>query len=129
LVTCPNCGHSVPSNQRFCGSCGADVHAAPAARGAPISENQSAPYAYAQPSGLGFDQSYAEPARANIRLLIIGAVLILALCCAFACGLLLGFELIPDLLGIGGNAAVPKPTPKFTPTPQSLLPIIQYFIG
>ncbi len=127
MVTCPNCGHQNPSSQRFCGSCGTDVQAPAAPHGASIAESDAAQYAYTQPAGYGLDQSYAEPSRGNNRMVIIGAVLLLAICCAFACGLLIGFELIPDMLGIG-SAAAPKPTPRFTPTPQSLL-LIFHFLG
>ena len=128
MVTCPNCGHSVADSQRFCGNCGTDVEAALAAapHGGAIGEGQPAPYAYSQPSGYGYEyQPPPEPAPTG-RYIIIGAVLIIALCCAFSCGLLFGFEIIPDLFG---GAAGATPVPKPSPTPQSLLPIIHYFIG
>lgn len=130
MINCPNCGHAVPSSQRFCGNCGADVQTAPVApQGVPIAEQQAAPYAYSQPSGYDYGAYPVEAPRSGApRILLIGGVVIIALCCAFACGLLLGFELIPDILGIGGGAAV-KPTPRFTPTPQSMLFILQYLIG
>lgn len=128
MVNCPTCGHSVPSTQRFCGSCGTDVQAAIAARGAPVSDQQQSPYAYSQPSGYDYEP-YTEPSRGPARLLIVVAVLGLVACCALTCGLLLGFEVIPTLLGIGGGAAVPKPTPWVTPTPQSMLTIFYYLIG
>ncbi len=62
-------------------------------------------------------------------IIIVGAVL-LAVCCAFACGLLFGFEIIPDVaqfMGFGGPAG-PTPRPTFTPTPVSLLPMIHHFM-
>ena len=124
-TTCPNCGHVNPASQRFCGNCGTDVQAA-APHGTPISEQQSAPYAYSAPSAYGYDQPYDEPSKKPMRLILIGVVVVFALCCAFACGLLLGFEIIPTMLGVG---ATPKPTPKVTPTPQSMLMILQYLIG
>ena len=55
-------------------------------------------------------------------MIIIGAAIVLVACCMFACGLVFGFELIPDILGMGGSPA----TPKGTPTPQGLLHIVQY---
>jgi len=129
LVTCPNCGHSNLSTQKFCGNCGTDIQAALAPQAAPVSEQQPAPYAYSQPTGFGYEP-YAEPQRSVApRLILIGGIMLIALCCALACGLLLGFELIPDLLGIGGGVTTPKPTPRFTPTPQSMMFIIRYLIG
>jgi hypothetical protein len=64
-------------------------------------------------------------------IIIVGAVL-LAVCCAFACGLLFGFEIIPDIaafMGLSGaGPAGPTPRPTFTPTPSSMLPIIHYVL-
>lgn len=134
MSNCPNCGHAVPDNQRFCGNCGADVRAAaPAASaaptpptGAPIGEGQPAPYAYsATPSYGGYEQpTYAETPRPLAgRMLILIAVLLLAACCAFACGILIGFEASPILF--------PNPTgpaPRGTPTRETLLPIL-YALG
>ncbi|MBI5034826.1 MAG: zinc ribbon domain-containing protein [Chloroflexi bacterium] len=129
MVNCPNCGHAVPSTQRFCGNCGNDLQASAVSQGIPVSEQQPAPYAYSQPSGYGYEAYPSEAPRSPApRMILIGGVVVIALCCAFSCGLLLGFELIPDLLGIGG-ATAPKPTPRPTVTPQSLLPIFHYFFG
>jgi hypothetical protein len=128
LVNCPNCGTAVASNQRFCGNCGTDVQAALAARGAPVADAQQSPYAYAQPT-YNYDAGYNEPARGRNRLILVLAVLVIVACCAFACGLLLGFELIPDLLGLTGGAATPRPTPRVTPTPQSMWMLFNYLIG
>lgn len=129
MVTCPNCGNPVREIQQFCGNCGTDVHAAlaAAANAAPVEEEPtSTPYAYSQPTGYGYDyQTPAQPA--SNRLVVIGIAVVLIACLMFCCGLVFGFEIIPDLLGIGGGAAVPKTTP--TPTPAGLLPIIHYFIG
>lgn len=131
MVICPNCGHSVADSQRFCGNCGADVqaalaHAAP--RGTPISDNEPAPYAYAQPM-YGQEYQPVESGPKTGRFILIGAIALIAMCCVFACGLALGFEIIPDLLGIGGaSGVVPSPV-KATPTPQSLLPIVYWLIG
>ena len=125
MINCPNCGHPVPDNQRFCGNCGSDVRpAAPATPpGVPIGEGQTTPYAYSQPTGYGYEpQPISEPTRAVTRMIIIVAVVILAACCAFACGILIGFEMSPILLP--GNT--PAPTPR--PTRESLLPII-YLLG
>jgi hypothetical protein len=57
-------------------------------------------------------------------MIIIIGVLILAACCAFACGILIGFEISPMLPG----GAAPAPTPRVSPTPSSLLPIM-YALG
>jgi hypothetical protein len=96
-----------------------------AARGAPVSDAQSSPYAYAQPT-YDYPPSYTEPSRAPMRLILIVGIVILVACCAFACGLLIGIELIPDLLG---SVSTPKPTPRVTPTPQSMLFIVHYLLG
>lgn len=129
MITCPNCGNAVRENQQFCGSCGTDVHAAlaAAATAAPAAEEPTnAPYAYSQPTSYGYD--YVPPApSSNNRLIILVVAVVLVGCCMFACGLVFGFEFIPDLLGIGRGAAVPKVTP--TPTPTGMLPILRWFIG
>ncbi len=129
MITCPNCGNAVRETQQFCGSCGTDVHAALAAAStaAPAAEEPTGtPYAYSQPTGYGYD--YVPPVQAgNNRLIIMVVAVVLVGCCMFACGLVFGFELIPDILGIGGGAAVPKVTP--TPTPASMLPLLHWFIG
>ncbi len=148
MVTCPSCGRPVPEGQKFCGSCGTDVQAALRAQpSAPPSEEQGSPYAYqqtggysqsggyGQTGGYGYESQYeSEPPPQGNRMIVIAGAIILAVCCAFACGLVFGFEIIPDVaqaLGFGGAAAggTPVPTPRFTPTPSSLLPIIHYFIG
>ena len=130
MINCPNCGAAVASNQRFCGSCGTDVQAAMSSRGAPVADNVQSPYAYAQPV-YDYNQGYAEPSRGPMRLIIIIAVLALVSCCMFACGILIGIE-IPDILGlfgVTGASAAPKPTPRFTPTPQSMMMAYYYLIG
>ena len=127
MVNCPTCGHPVPDNHRFCGNCGSDVGAAPPAAppGAPIGGDQTAPYAYSQPTGYGYEpQPAAEAPRPASRMVIIIAVLILAACCAFACGILIGFEVSPMLPGGGA----PAPTPRVSPTRENLLPIM-YALG
>lgn len=134
MINCPYCGHPVLEDQKFCGSCGKDIQAAvrptPAASNPPTGEAQSTPYAYPQPSGYGFEPLPAEQPLAGRMIVIIGAVL-LAVCCAFACGLLFGFEIIPDVAGIAGfgSSAGPTPRPTFTPTPVSLLPMIHHIFG
>lgn len=127
MVNCPNCGHANESTQRFCGSCGTDIQAALASRGTPVSNQQPSPYAYSQPAPYGYEP-YTEPSRGPMRLILVIGVILLVACCAFACGLLIGFELIPTLLGVSGTP-VPKPTPRVTPTPQSMLLIFNYLIG
>ena len=129
MITCPNCGNSVRETQQFCGNCGTDVHAALAAASsaAPAAEEQTgAPYAYSQPTGYGYD--YVPPVQpGSNRMIILIVAVVLVGCCMFACGLVFGFEIIPDILGMGGGAAVPKATP--SPTPAGWLPIIHFFIG
>ena len=131
MVTCPNCGQSVREGQRFCGTCGTDVQAALRAT-APVSsttEDQSVPYAYTQPTtGYGYEAPPAETPLGG-RMIIIAGALILAICCAFACGLVFGFEIIPDLLGMGAGGPPATPRPTSAPTPSSLLPIIYHMIG
>ena len=128
MVNCPNCGHQVPDHQRFCGNCGSDVHAAapatPAApQGTPIGEGQSTPYAYSQPTSYGYEQQpLAEAPRPAGRIILVIAVLLLAACCAFACGLLIGFEASPILM----PANTPGPAPRATPTREGLLLIWQF---
>ncbi len=64
------------------------------------------------------------------RWIIIGAALLLAVCCAFACGLVFGFEIIPDVLGLGAAAgATPTIRPTVTPTPASFLPLWHLIMG
>jgi uncharacterized membrane protein YvbJ len=130
LITCPNCGNPVREGQQFCGSCGTDVQAAlaaaAAAPAAPAAEEPAGtPYAYSQPPTAGYGYDYQPPLKSsggNSRLIIIGAAIILVACCMFACGLVFGFEIIPDILGVGAGAA----TPKATPTPVGLLHVVQY---
>ncbi len=158
MITCPNCGSLVREGQRFCGTCGTDVTAAATSAHPTESaeEERSSPYAYPSQGGYGQSSggygqstgSYGESTGGYStgstrfggldslgtqspmggRLMIIAGALILAICCAFACGLIFGFELIPDLLGIGGGSAVP-PRPTTVPTPIGLLPIIHYVMA
>ena len=135
-TTCPNCGQPVREGQRFCGACGTDVPAALNAAAASRSSGESTSYggessspdAYSQPPDYGYVTPPSNDPPAGRRLLIIAGALILAICCAFACGLLFGFELIPDLLGIGG-AAGPAPRPTTVPTPSTWLPVLHYLLG
>lgn len=129
MINCPNCGHSVADTQRFCGNCGAEVRAAaPVAPtptpGAPVGDGQAVPYAYSQTPSFGYaSQPLAEAPRPVAgRMIIIIAVLLLAACCAFACGILIGFEASPILFP--GNT--PGPAPRGTPTREGLLLIWQF---
>ena len=134
MVNCPNCGHTVPSSQRFCGNCGADAQAAPAApQSASIAEQQPAPYAYSQPSGYdGYDASYpAETPRSGApRLLLVVGLVVIALCCACFAGIVIG-DSLPDILKLIGIGAKTTPLPKISPTatPQALLFMIRYWVG
>jgi hypothetical protein len=135
LINCPYCGQPVLEGQRFCGSCGkevpAPVQATPVANNPPPGEEHSTPYAYSQPSGYGYEPLPSQSPFAGRMIIIIGAV-ILAVCCAFACGLLFGFEIVPDIAAFAGFSGAgptgPTPRPTFTPTPSSLLPIIHYVL-
>ena len=131
MITCPSCGNQVRESQQFCGNCGTDVHAALAAasQAAPAAEEPaSTPYAYSQPSGYGYDYQPPVESGGGARLAIVAVAAILILCCVFACGLTFGFEIIPDILGIGGGQALPKVTP--TPVPTGMIsPIIHFLIG
>jgi hypothetical protein len=129
LINCPTCGHQVSDNLRFCGNCGAEVRAAAPATppGTPIDDGQTAPYAYAPSTGYGYEQQpFTETPRpvAN-RMIIVIAVLLLAACCAFACGILIGFEASPILF----PSNTPGPTPRVTPTREGLLLIWQFLIA
>ncbi len=136
MINCPYCGQPVLEGQKFCGSCGKDVQAAvrasPVANNPPPGEEQATPYAYPQPSGYGYEPlPPVQPPVAGRTIITIAAVL-LALCCVFSCGILLGFEIIPttlEFMGLRGAAAGPTPRPIFTPTPSSLLPMIHYVFG
>lgn len=149
MVTCPNCGTSVRDGQRFCGNCGTDVQAASSAATPPrASEAPDMPYAYSQPSGYGqqgggyapsggYGQSssgydYENPPLGGGtppgRMIIIAGALILAVCCAFACGLAFGFEIIPDILGLGGAAPTTPVRPTTFPTPSSFLPLLHWLM-
>ncbi len=120
------------------------------------SETPDMPYAYSQPSG-GYAQQgggyapsggYGQSSSSSSsnydygnqslmggstppgRMIIIAGALILAVCCAFACGLVFGFEIIPDILGIGGAAApTPALRPTVIPTPSTMLPLLHLLIG
>ena len=128
MITCPNCGNPVRETQQFCGNCGTDVHAALAAAPSPTTpgeETPASPYAYTEPAG--YTSDYQQPLQGgNSRLIIIGVAVVLVACCMFACGLLFGFEIIPDILGAGATS-VPKVSP--TSTPAGWLPLIHYLMG
>ncbi len=128
MITCPNCGSPVRETQQFCGNCGTDVHAALAAAPAPSpagEEHETSPYAYSEPSGYTGD--YQQPLQSNnSRMIIIALAVVVVACCMFACGVAFGFEIIPDILGLGSGSS-PKVSP--TNTPAGWLPIIHYLMG
>jgi uncharacterized membrane protein YvbJ len=119
LINCPNCGNPVREDAKFCGNCGVDVQAAlAAAQQAASNEPQPAQYAYPpqqQPSafgGLSFRRDGERSPMAG-RILIV-AVIVIAVGCAFCCGLLFGFEILSPMFPPG-----PTPRPSATPTKES----------
>jgi hypothetical protein len=123
LVTCPNCGQPVREGQKFCGACGAEIPAPAGASSVPPSpdQEQAAPYAYEPPPAYGYE-AQQPPAPFGGRMVLAGGVLLLALCCALACGILLGILVAPDVLEFFGFRTVPVPriTPARVPTPTGL---------
>ena len=125
MVNCPNCGHTVPSGQRFCGNCGNDVQASAVPPSAPVSEQQPVPYAYSQAANYGYEPFSSDAPNPNktrtVLLLAIAAVLI-AICCACLVGVVIG-DSLPDILKTLGFGRTPTPTapPRGTPTPSTLL--------
>lgn len=85
------------------------------------------PYAYAQPSGYGYDTQPPSESPAAGRTMLVVGILLLSVCCAFACGLAFGFEIIPTMLGLGPVPAA-KPTPTPTPSSLNLLQMLVRFI-
>ncbi len=122
MTNCPNCGAPVAPGQRLCGECRYDLQS-PAPSNVPA-EDTASPYAYAQPMGYFDNQPLAEPPRAG-RTIVIGIVFLLALCFAFACGILVGDQL-PELLKALGFG---KPAPVPTPRPGGWLPILLQWIA
>ncbi len=118
MINCPNCGNPVREDAKFCGNCGIDVQAALAAsQQAAPSEAQPTPYAYPQqpPTFGGFDfRREAERSPMTGRILIV-AVIVIAVACAFCCGILFGFEILSPMFPPG-----PTPRPSATPTKESL---------
>lgn len=139
MITCPSCGQKVSEGQRFCGWCGTDVQAVPrppqvAAAAHSTEEQPDIQYAYNEPSGYGYDMPPMSEGQRTPRMVVLIVALLLAVACAFCCGLIFGFEIIPDILGLGSAAPATKTTPvPATPvptgSPTSLLFIAQYLIG
>ncbi len=123
MVICPNCGSQVASNQRFCGSCGTDVHtvAAPTPRAtAPIADDRPSPqYAYSQPTNYGDYDAPAERRSGGNRAIIAGVIFFLVACCVVGWALLL----IETALGFIAPGTA-------TPTPKGgMLPLMFPLIG
>ncbi len=114
MINCPNCGNPVREDAKFCGNCGVDVQAALGAhQAAEAAEPQPSPYAYPQqqpPTFGGFDfRRDGETSPMAGRLLIV-AVIVIAVACAFCCGLVFGFEVLSPMFPA-------SPAPRATPTP------------
>ncbi|MBI3912622.1 MAG: hypothetical protein HY327_00280 [Chloroflexi bacterium] len=113
MTTCPNCGSPVTPGLRYCGVCSYDLQAAPAST-VPASlpaDDEASPYAYSQPYGY-FDTQPLPETRGGGRTVMIGIVFILAICLAFACGVLVGDQLPALLKALGFGGAPPTPTPR-----------------
>jgi uncharacterized membrane protein YvbJ len=118
LINCPNCGNPVREDAKFCSNCGVDVQAAlAAAQQASTNEPLPAAYAYPQqqqPSTFGGFDFRRDGERSPMagRLLIV-AVIVIAVGCAFCCGLVFGFEILSPMFPPG-----PTPRPSATPTKE-----------
>jgi hypothetical protein len=126
LINCPNCGTPVHEDAKFCGNCGIDIQAALAAQEQAMAAQAAAMYAQQQqqqqPQPIrqtyplqttnygGYDFRQEEGSPMARRLLIVG-VLVVAVACAYCCGLM--------TMAAFFEFATPS-TPKPTPTKQSL---------
>ena len=123
LINCPNCGTPVREDVKFCGNCGVDVQAALAAQEQAMAAQAAAyqPMQSAQPiqqayplqttnyGGYGFTREERSPMQG--RLLIAG-VLVIAVACAFCCGMI-------AMAAFFEFAAPASPKPVPTPTRQT----------
>lgn len=120
MINCPNCGSPVRDDAKFCGNCGIDVQAALAAQEQAMAAQAAAtfqppppvqPIQQAYPlqttnyGGYGFAREERSPMQGR---LLIAAVLVIAVACAFCCGVLFGLWIFDFL---------PTAPPKITPTP------------
>ena len=90
---------------------------------------QPSPYAYQQNQYGGFDARQSAGLNGTrspaMRFVIIGAVVLLAACCVFACGLGAGWVIGVEVLG---GSASPKPARGTrTPVPFTVLPLVLYY--
>lgn len=132
MINCPNCGTPVREDVKFCGNCGVDVQAALAAQ----QQAMAAQAAVYQPQPLqpiqqayplqttysAFDLRREESSPMRGRVLV-AVILVVAVACAFCCGVIFGlwvFDFLPS---------APKTVP--TPTRQSfeLLHLISRLVG
>jgi uncharacterized membrane protein YvbJ len=124
LINCPNCGTPVREDARFCGNCGIDVQAALAAHEQAMAAQAAAAFqqqTQAQPiqqsyplqttnyGGYGFAHEERSPMQGR---LLITAVLVVAVACAFCCGVLVTAAFFEF-----ATPATPKPIP--SPTKQT----------
>ncbi len=124
MSNCPNCNSPITLGQRFCGVCSYDLQQSPATMpaSAPM-DDQASPYAYSQP-GYGYYDTGPIPQPGGGRTMMFAIVLVLAVCFAFGCGLVFGFEILPTLLGIPTRPLSPTPTPR----PSGWLEIFTYWL-
>jgi len=124
LITCPNCGTPVRDDAKFCGNCGIDVQAALAVQEQALAAQAAATFQPVQPvqpiqqayplqttnyGGYGYAREERSPMQGRV---LIAAVLVVAVACAFCCGMI-AMAAFFEFAAPGA----PKPTP--SPTKQT----------
>lgn len=124
MINCPNCGTPVREDAKFCGNCGIDVPAALAAQEQALAAQAAATFQQAQIAqpipqayplqttnygGYGYGREERSPMQGR---LLIAAVLVVAVACAFCCGMLVMAAFFEY-----AAPGAPKPTP--SPTRQT----------
>lgn len=122
MINCPNCGTPVREDAKFCGNCGIDVQAALAAQEQAMAaqaavfqqQQQVQPIQQAYPlqttnyGGYGLGREERSPMQGR---LLIAVVLVVAVACAFCCGML--------AMAAFFEFATPAPKPVPSPTRQT----------
>jgi len=121
LINCPNCGTPVREDAKFCGNCGVDVQAALAAQEQALAAQAAATFQPVQPAqpipqayplqttnygGYGLGREERSPMQGR---LLIAAVLVVAVACAFCCGML-AMAAFFEYAAPGGPKPIPSPT-------------------